>query len=354
MAALTIALILRGGSARDQNVSLREAQSIYDALDRNLYTAMLVSITRDGKWWLHDNPKTSLFDVDSSRAQITFLPGGGGKALIHRCSERDRVCHVDVVFPYMPDGVFEGFLEAAKVPFIGSRGPASAICMDKQILKRILRDAGLPIARSRVLLAREKVSFQLAQESLCCHSLFVKPACLYESIGVSKVTCKSEFQTAVDLAFSYGSKVVIEEYVEGREFECAVLQDIDDSRRLFCSWPGEIMPTEQHAFFTYQAKRDGKGITRARAEIGDVVAKQLQALSREAFNVIGCEGLARVDFLMRTNGELLINEVTTIPSLRPTSMFSQMMEESGMPYETLLQRLVQGAIERSRRARPGL
>ncbi|WP_027534396.1 D-alanine--D-alanine ligase family protein [Bradyrhizobium sp. WSM3983] len=353
MTILNVALMF-GGRSAEYDLSMRSARLIYEALDRKRYNPILVGVSRDGTWRLQENTKNFPSQLDSSGPQIMFLPGGGGKALVDRCSDDNRICHVDVVFPMLPDGVLEGVLETAQVPFVGSRLPAPAICMDKQIIKRILRDAGLPIARSLALRSQEEVKFQFAQEALCSRSVFVKPASFHSSIGISKVTCESEFQPAVNLAFSYGSKVLVEEYVQARELECAILQDAERPSELFCSWPSEIIPTDQHAFFTYQAKIEGKGvIVKTKAELDEAVADRMRALSCEAFRVICCEALARVDFFLRPNGELLINEVTTIPSLNPFSMFSRMMEEAGISYAALLQRLLEGAIKRSERARAG-
>lgn len=345
MTILNVALI----SGVD-DFSMRSARSIYDALDRKRYSPILVAVARDGKWWLQENTKQFPLNVDSSGTQLIFLPGGRGKALVHRCNEDGKICRVNVVFS-MSIGGLVGVLEAAQVPFVGSRGAARVICNDKQITKRILRDAGLPIARSLALMSREEVKFQFAQEAVCSHSLFVKPARLHSSIGVSKVTCESQFQAAVDLAFSYDSQVLVEEYVQARELECAILQDIERPKKLLCSWPSEIIPTDERAFFTSQAKTDGKGVmVKMKAELDEAEADRVRALSCEAFRAMGCEALARVDLFMRPNGELLINEVGPAPTLGPHSMYSRMMEEAGIRYNVLVQRLLEDAIKRSEQA----
>lgn len=349
MTTLNVALI-SGGRSVGHDVSRKNARSIYEALDRKRYSPILVDVARDGKWWLQENIKEFPLLSESSGAQIMFLPGGGGKALVHRPNGGDGICYVDVVFPTLLDGILEGVLETAQVPFVGSRMPAPALCADKQITKRILRDAGLPTSRSLALIDREEVEFKFAQEVLCSRSLFVKPASLHDSIGVNKVTCESEFKTAVDLAFSCGNKVLVEEGVEGRELHCAILQDPLQPNNLLCSWPSEIILTDQHAFFTYRAKMDGKGVIfKTKAELDETVADRVRALACEAFRVLGCEALARVDFFMRPSGELLINEVGPSPTRTPSSMFSKMMEDSGIPYNTLVQRLLEDAIKRSER-----
>lgn len=360
MTILNVALIF-GGRSAEHDVSIMNARAIYEALDRKRYNPMLVGVARDGKWWLQEDSKELPLEVRSSGAQLAFLPGGGGKALVHRCNEDNRVCHVDVAFPILmgsfgSDGVLQGVLETTQVPFVGSRVRAQAICMDKQISKRVLRDAGLPIARFLALTAREEVKFQCAQERLGSPSLFVKPVSLGSSIGVSKVTCESEFQTAVDLAFSYGSTVLVEEYVEARELACAVLQDAERPSELLCSWPGEIILTDQHAFHTYEAKYTSHGgaTIKTKAELDEAVADRVRALACKAFKVIGCEALARVDFFLRPNGELLINELGAVPNCTASSTFSRMMEQSGISYKVLLDRLLEYAIKRGERERIGL
>ncbi|GLR92183.1 D-alanine--D-alanine ligase [Bradyrhizobium iriomotense] len=350
MTMLNVALIF-GGRSVGHDVTIKSAQAIYGALDRKRNSPILVGIAEDGKWWLQESMNEFPLHVEPSGSQITFLPGAGGKALVHRSNKDDKIIQIDVVLPIMPEGILQGVLETAQVPFVGSRMPAPAICMDKQITKRILRDAGLPIARYLALTDREEVEFQCAQETLCSRSLFVKPATLHDSIGASKVTCESEFRTAVDLAFSCDSKVLVEEYVEARELVAAVLQDVEQTTRLNCSWPGEFILSDEHGFLSYQAKFSGRGVTfKAKAELGEAVADRVRALSCEAFRVIGCEALARVDFFMRQNGELLINEVG-LPSLTPYATFSRIMEASGIPYSDLVQRLFEDAIKHSARAR---
>lgn len=350
MTKLNVALIF-GGRPAEYDFSIRSARCIYEALDRKRYSPILIGVTQDGKWWLQEHTSELPQHLDSSGAQLAFLPGGGGKALVQSSNEDDRICHVDLVFPILPDGILQGVLETAQVPFVGSRLPAPAICMDKQATKRILRDAGFSIARYLTLVAGEEVEFQSAQETLSSRSLFVKPASYHSSIGVSKVSRASEFQAAVDLAFSYGGKVIVEEDVQPRELECAILQDAEQPSKLLCSWPSEVIPTDQLAFFTRQAKLDGKGlIVKSRAQVDESLADRLRGLSCEAFRAIGCEALARVDFFMRSNGELLINEVGTLPSLTPSSMFSRMMEGAGIPYKALIQRLLENALKRSERA----
>ncbi|MCK1604775.1 D-alanine--D-alanine ligase [Bradyrhizobium sp. 166] len=345
---LNVALIF-GGRPAEHDVSVRSARSVYKALDRKRYLPIPIGVARDGKWWLQENADDLPSEVDTSGGQIVFLPGGRGQAIVRRYKDDDGICQVNVVFPALWDGLLQGILETAQVPFIGSRLPVPAICLNKQMTKRILRDAGLPVARSLLLTSREEMTFHLAQEALCSSSLFVKPTSLHSSIGVSKVTCESEFQAAVDLAFSYGSKVLVEENVEGRELECAILQDAERPGKLLCSWPGEIILADRHAFFTYEAKIGGNGVTvKTKAELDPAVADRARGLACEAFRVIGCEGLARVDFLMRSDGELLINEVCAVPNLTPASMFSRMMEGSGIPYNVLVQRLFEDAIRRSR------
>lgn len=355
MAILNVAFLF-GGRSAEHDVSLRSFQAIYETLDRQRYNPLLVGVSRDGKWWLHEDTKLVLQNLESSGAQIVFLPGGRGKAIVHGPGTCYTLCHVDVAFPmlhgpFCEDGLLQGTLETAQVPFVGSPVLASAICMDKDIFKRTLRDAGIPTPRHLALARGEELAFHLAQRVLRSSSLFVKPASLGSSIGVSKVTCDSEFRAAIDLAFTYDNKILLEEYVQARELECAILQDPEVQTELLSSWPGEIIPANHHAFYTYQAKYiDQKGtIWKTKAEVAEAVADRVRALSCAAFRAIGCEAMARVDLFLRANGEILINEVNTIPSFGPSNMFAKMVEASGITYRVLVQRLLEHAIKRSER-----
>lgn len=348
MTILNVALVFGGGPV-EHDISMTSAKCVYEALDRKRYSPILVGVARDGKWWLQENSKEFPSHVESSGAQLMFLPGGGGNALVYRGSGDLKKIDVDVVFPISPCGC-SSVLEAAQVPFVGSRGPAPRICSDKQIAKQTLRGAGLPIARSLVLMAGESVEFQCAQEALCSRALFVKPATLHSSLGVSKVTCESEFRAAVQLAFSYDRKILVEEHVQARELECGILQDVDQPNDLLCSWPSEIIPIDESTFFTSRAKLDGSGVRiHIKSELDEADVDRVRALSREAFKAVGCEALARVDVFMRPDGELVINEIGDAPLLRPSSMFGRMMKESGLAYASLVHKLLENAIVRAER-----
>ncbi|MHC2432677.1 D-alanine--D-alanine ligase [Bradyrhizobium sp. USDA 4451] len=353
MTILNVALVFGGGPV-ELDMSMTSAKCVYEALDRKRYCPILVRVARDGKWWLLEHSREFPSRVEPSGTQLMFLPGGGGNALVYRDSGDVTTIHVDVVFPISPYGC-SGLLEAAQVPFVGSRGPAPWICSDKQIAKQTLRGAGLPIARSLVLVAGENVTFQCAQKALCSRALFVKPATLHSSIGVSKVTRESEFQAAVQLAFSYDGKVLVEEHVKARELECGILQDVDPPNDLLCSWPSEIIPIDESSFFTSQAKLDGNGVRiHIKSELNEADVDRVRALSREAFRAVGCEALARVDVFLRPDGELLINEIGSAPILRPSSMFARMMKETGLTYSNLVHKLLENAIVRAQRAKRAL
>lgn len=353
MTILNVALVFGGGSV-GHDMSTTSAKWVYDAIDKKRYSPILVGVARDGKWWLQENSKELPSHVESSGAQLMFLPGGGGNALVYRGSGDVKKIDIDVVFPISPYGC-SSVLEAAQVPFVGCRGLAPWICYDKQIAKQTLRGAGLPTARSLVLMAGESVEFQCAQEALCSRALFVKPATLHSSIGVSKVTCESEFQAAVQLAFSYDRKILVEEHVQGRELECGILQDVDPPNDLLCSWPSEIIPIDESSFFTSRAKLDGNGIRiHIKSELDEADVDRVRALSRAAFRAVGCEALARVDVFMRSDGELVINEIGHAPYLRPASTFARMMEESGLAFASLVHKLLENAIVRAERARLSL
>ncbi|MCK1624135.1 hypothetical protein IVA98_13355 [Bradyrhizobium sp. 160] len=349
MTLLNVALVFGGGPV-EHEISMTSAKTVYEGLDKKRYRPILVGVARDGKWWLQKNSKDFPSHVESSGAQLMFVPGSGGDALVYGVGGDVTTVHVDVVFPISPY-FCSAVLEAAQVAFVGSRGPAPWICFDKQIAKQTLLGAGLPTPRFLVLIAGESVTFRGAQEALCSQTLFVKPATLHSSIGVSKVTCESEFQAAVQLAFSYDGKILVEEHVQARELECGILQKPGPPNDLLCSWPSEIIPVDASSFFTSQAKQDGDGVRiKIKSELHEADVDRVRALSRAAFRATGCEAMARVDVFMRPDGELLVNEIGSAPLLRPSSMFARMMEESGVAYASLLDTLLDNAIIRAKRA----
>jgi D-alanine-D-alanine ligase len=252
---------------------------------------------------------------------------------------------IDVVFPvlhgtYGEDGTVQGLLELAGLPYVGAGVMASAVAMDKDMMKRVCRDRGLPIVEY-VVLWREDLDARRAERELP-YPMFVKPANLGSSVGISKVRNRAELEAALALAARYDRKVVVERGVAGREFECSVL----GNARPEASLPCEILPSRE--FYDYEDKYLlDQARLQAPAEVPGATAEEIRRLALEAYLAVGCEGMARVDFLMQDDtGQLYVNEVNTIPGFTSISMYPKMWEVSGLPFPRLVERLVELALER--------
>jgi D-alanine-D-alanine ligase len=359
--------VLYGGRSGEHEVSLQSAASVINYLDRDRFEIVPVAIDKQGRWHLNDISllagKKSL-PVFKDMPTVVLPPNpadpNSGSALI-RLGESGEARGIDVVFPVMhgplcEDGTIQGLLELADLPYVGCGVLASAVAMDKEMTKRVARDAGLPIV-SYVSLKHEiwkKDKQQSAKtiEKELGYPVFVKPANLGSSVGVHKVTEQSRLNTALEDAFKYDTKVLVEAAVNAREIELSVLENPDVGADPLVSVPGEIDPT--HEFYSYKAKYlDEKGaalIIPAKLEAEQT--KCVQDVGRRAFSALECEGMARVDlFLDRTSGKIFFNELNTIPGFTSISMYPKLWEASGIDYQELLSRLVDLAISRHERKR---
>jgi D-alanine-D-alanine ligase len=244
--------------------------------------------------------------------------------------------------PYGEDGTIQGFLKMADVPFVGAGILGSAVGMDKDVMKRLLRDAGIPVGKFIVLQSHDKITPFAEAEAALGSPLFIKPANMGSSVGISKVADGAEYTAAVDLAFRYDDKIVVEEFIPGREIECGVLGNEEPA----ASVPGEVIPA--HDFYSYDAKYlDEKGASlQIPAKLDEKTVKRIQELAIKTFRALCCEGLARVDFFLKTNGDLIVNEINTIPGFTKISMYPKMWEASGVSYTDLITRLIELAISR--------
>ena len=349
--------ILFGGKSAEHEVSLQSAKSIVEAIDREKYEVVLIAVDKKGQWHLadasrfllnEDNPK--LIKLNTVSDNLALVPGKKAEQLISLTRQKSTA-PVDVVFPVLhgpfgEDGTVQGLLKSANVPFVGPSVLGSAVSMDKDAAKRLLRDAGIPIARflvfDRSLL--NKTDFSEVKNQLGL-PLFVKPANLGSSVGINKVKDREQFEDATNDAFRYDNKIIIEEYVEGREIECSILGNDDP----IASLPGEILPQDE--FYSYDAKyidEDG-AILDVPAKLPENIVKEIQDCAIQTFKVLCCEGMARVDLFLKKNGEIVINEINTIPGFTKISMYPKLWEVSGISYPDLIHRLIQLAIERFNR-----
>lgn len=309
--------ILFGGRSAEHEVSLQSAKNVIAALDPDKYELILMKIDKSGKLDEHVGK---------------FL---AGKA--------------DVVFPvlhgtYGEDGTVQGLLKLVDVPFVGAGVLGSAVGMDKDAQKRLLRDAGIPVAKFLTFGDQEKVSFEVIKKKLGA-PFFLKPANLGSSVGVHKVKDAKQFKTALADAFSYDRKVLAEEYIRGREIECAVL----GNEHPIASVPGEVIPT--HEFYSYEAKyidENGAGLE-IPAKLSRAVARKVQDRAVQAFKTLCCEGMGRVDSFVTKNGKVIVNEINTIPGFTKISMYPKLWQASGISYPELIDRLIALAVERHRK-----
>ncbi len=333
--------VLMGGRSSEHDVSLASARGVMGALDPGRYDAELIEIGRDGRWALPAAEQQALaaggpVDPDSA-AETLPLPLGS--------SVPERLAEIDVVFPVLhgpfgEDGTVQGLLELANVPYVGAGVTASALCMDKDLFKAVLRDRGIPVA--------ENVTLRLgdAARNPFGYPAFVKPARLGSSVGISKVRDEDELAAAVELAFRHDDKVLVEEFVDGVEVECSVLGNRGGEPPQV-SVPGEIVVHGD--WYDYSAKYDDGGMELiVPPRLPEATIERVQQLSLDAYVATDCEGMARVDLFVR-DGEVIVNEVNTIPGFTPTSVYTKLFEASGIPYEQLLDRLVELALERHER-----
>ena len=348
---LRVALLF-GGRSAEHDVSLMSARNVFRALDPARYEVVLIGVTRAGAWIFCPAEKDIPQRVPEEGTLVTLLPGGGGRFV---ASGAEPPAPVDVIFPVLhgpfgEDGSVQGFAELAGVPFVGPGIFASAAAMDKDAAKRLMREAGLPVARGRAVIAGDpRPSFaELAAE--LGRPLFVKPARLGSSVGVGKADSPEEFEAALTNAFRHDRKILIEECVRGREVECGVLEGEDGA--LLASLPGEIVPTNRHAFYTYEAKyldKDGAQL-KVPADLSKALVTRVQEMSVKAFRALGCEAMARVDFFLCEDERLVINEVNTIPGFTDISMYPLAFAASGIPSSELVDRLIRHALARAESA----
>jgi len=346
--------ILFGGKSAEHEVSLQSAKNIIEALNRDKYEPVLIGIDKKGRWHLSDASQF-LLNVDDPRLiklkktenDVALIPGDEEKELIS-LSGNKSAGPVDVVFPILhgpfgEDGTVQGLLKLAGVPFVGADVLGSAIGMDKGVMKRLLRDSGVPVARFLIYRRHlsEEINFDQVKKELGL-PFFVKPANMGSSVGISKVNNKEQLEAAVQDAFRYDNKILIEEYIEGREIECSVLGNDDP----VASVPGEIIPTRE--FYSYEAKYiDEDGATlEIPAKLPDHIIKEVQGLAIRTFRLLCCEGMARVDFFLRGDEEVVVNEINTIPGFTKISMYPKLWEASGIPCPELIDRLIQLALDR--------
>ena len=333
--------VIFGGRSGEHEVSIRSAEAILQALDRDRYNVVPIGITKEGKWLQAGQVRGC--SGEATETQRTF---GSGTPMVLTPEPTDPPV-LDVVFPVLhgplgEDGTIQGFLELADLPYIGAGVLGAAVGMDKDIMKRLLRDAGLPTVEYWKTFAAEVDAFVKEWGGRLPYPVFVKPANLGSSVGITKVVSPNELRPAILEAGEYDLKVIVERGVDAREIELSVLGNDDP----IVSVPGEVRPARE--FYDYRAKYvDDDSELIIPAVLDPAVAREAQQLARDAFTVLECSGLARVDlFLENGSGKFFVNEINTMPGFTSISQYPRLWEASGLAFSDLLDRLIELAIAR--------
>lgn len=347
-------LILFGGKSSEHEVSLRSAFSVITNIPKDKYTVTLMGITKDGKWLVFEDdinmiPENKWLSGKCTPAAIST--DFGEKCVnVFRADGIEKI-NVDVVFPVLhgkngEDGTVQGLLELAGIPYVGCNTIASAMCMDKAVTNMTADNACIKQAKWLSILKSDyngnKDKFADDCVSYLGLPLFIKPANAGSSVGISKAKTREDIFAAMEIAFREDSKVVAEENIDGREVECAVL----GNEKPIASVIGEIVPCNE--FYDYEAKYiDGDSVLCIPATIPEETSDKIRKLAVKAYKALGCSGLSRVDFFVRhADGEVVFNEINTLPGFTSISMYAKLFEEYGIPYGELCDRLINLALER--------
>jgi len=347
--------ILFGGKSAEHEISLVSAKNIIDAIDKDKYDIELIGIDKTGKWYRSEqtafllnesNPKLIKLNTQNT-SEVTLCPESKNSKLI----TRNETANIDVALPILhgplgEDGCIQGLLKIMNIPFVGCDVLGSAVCMDKDIMKRLLFSDNLPSCDYHTFYSYNDIESEIpTMLKKFDFPLFVKPANMGSSIGISKVNTNNELQTALKKAFQYDEKVIVESEVIGREIEVAVLGDLNPK----ASVPGEIVPKGD--FYSFEAKyieSNGADLLIPAKLTADEI-KTVQDLAIKAFRTMNCSGMARVDFFYTNDGKWYINELNTIPGFTKISQYPQLWNESGLSYSDLIDELIQLAISRHQR-----
>jgi D-alanine-D-alanine ligase len=354
--------VLFGGRSAEHEISLLSARFVVEALDRERFEPILVGIDKSGRWLLQEEARLlggardpRLARLEQARPEVTLSahPGASGEGSL-AIGGGQGTAGVDVVFPVLhgpmgEDGSVQGLLELAGVPYVGAGVLGSAVGMDKDVMKRLLADAGLPMVPHLTI---RRPAWDKGRETLLDRAmelgapLFVKPANLGSSVGVSRALDRPSLARAMDEAFTFDTKVLVEKGLESpREIECAVLGNDEP----IASIPGEIVVDHEDGFYSYTAKYiDEKGATtRIPAELSAEEIRTVQSLSLATFRALECAGMARVDLFLDRDRKLWVNEINTIPGFTAISMYPKLWEASGLPAKELVSRLIELGLERA-------
>ncbi len=344
--------VLYGGKSGEHEVSIISASSLISHLNRDLYDIIPIGISKTGQWF-----QNILANVDPLAGQTLQVQGSECRHFSLDILLQSNP-HIDLIFPvihgnYGEDGCLQGYLELSGIPYVGCNVLSSALCMDKDVSKRLADEANISITPYRIIKKADWLNdpnTALSRIKELQFPLFVKPANTGSSVGISKVKQESDLIPAITEAFHYDTKLVIEEGFNVREVELAVLENPEYGKEPLVSVPGEISTT--HEFYSYEAKYlDEKSLSlQIPALVSTEQLTELTQLSKKLFSLMECEGMARIDFFINTdNNQIIFNELNTIPGFTPVSMYPMMWQASGLPYADLLTKLIDLAVARQQR-----
>jgi len=338
--------ILCGGRSVEHEISILSAMSVIAHLDPEKYSIFAVYLSQDGQWFLVDHQSKLHFSEQCSRP-LLLVPGDSKHPFVLEEAVSQRL-KVDCVMPMLhgthgEDGAVQGLLDILGIPYVSAPVLGSALCMNKSIARSLLRFAGMPTVDWVVFNAEtvDQFPYKTVEEQLG-PVLFVKPSSLGSSVGISKVTCQQEYDQAITKVLQYDHQVLVEQAVKGREVECSVLGGFEP----IASLPGEIIT--KHDFYSYEAKycdTDGLQIVTP-ADLPERTIQRVQKLAVNAFKILQCWGMARVDFFVTAEQDIIINELNTIPGFTDVSMYAKNWSVSGLSYCNLLDELISLALQR--------
>ena len=345
--------VLFGGRSAEHEVSLQSARNVIEAIDKDRFEAVLIGIDRKGGWFLNENSLSllhsdnpQLIALNQSNTAVSLVPGDETGRLMD-LQNPASISSIDVVFPvlhgpYGEDGSVQGLAKLANVPCVGSDILGSAIGMDKDVSKRLLRDAGISVA-SHICVKRRDLSNELPKQidQGFGYPVYVKPANMGSSVGVVKVSRAADLLPAIEVALQYDTKILIEESIIGREIECAVLGNDEP----IVSTAGEIVTSD--GFYSYEKKYiDGEAAKlKIPAQLDPDCLVRLQEIAVDTFRVLETRGMARIDMFLTADNRIYVNEINTIPGFTAISMYPKLWQESGINYQDLISRLIDLAIE---------
>jgi len=340
--------ILYGGRSVEHGVSINSARNIFEFIDKNKFEPYPIGISKKGVWYL-----TTLVDKEMEKGSPLTLQLNPGKPAFQ--TAEGKTLSFDVVFPVLhgtdgEDGSIQGLLKAMELPMVGTGVLGSAMSMSKLVTKRLLKEAGIPVTKFKSVHFNQKDSLRFPE----CEAEFglpfmVKAASLGSSVGISKVKNEADFIAAVEDAFRYDDSILIEQYVKGREIECAILGNYPPQASL----PGEIIINPKYEFYTFDAKYvDGEAVKiEVPANLEPAVAEKIRDLSVKTYQALHCEDFSRIDLFLSEDGHIFINEINTIPGFTNSSMYPMMWKDRGVSFTDLISKLVALCLERFERSK---